>query len=131
MTITVTIQNPKRPEVSVTYEAEGVKGCFKGLEHLLAFTHFEPCGMCSSTNVKPDFYKTKDQGFEYYKHVCIDCEAELLVGQKKDERNLFINRTPKDVSDHKNGWHKRPKPQQQQENTQYSQPAAGSGEADF
>ena len=81
-------------EVQVQIESVGVKDVFK------TFTEYEvlnqnSCGACQSPNVIPRFRTTK--GYDFYSFRCMDCGAELHLGQLKEpSKGLFPKRKNKE-----------------------------------
>ena len=55
----------------------------------------EPCcGCCQSVNIRP---QVRDiEAGKYFEWICLDCRAQLSIGQKKDNKTLFVKRWDKD-----------------------------------
>jgi hypothetical protein len=70
------------------------------------------CGCCKSDRIRCDVREF--DGNSYYKIVCMDCNAQIDLGQHKNGKGLFIKRTKDGKVLPNSGWYVWQKPQQQQ-----------------
>lgn len=106
--------------VEFRFQADTVKQIFAGLAALRQVFEVDACGECDSKKVAPNHREY--EGNSFYSYVCGECGAQLDVGQKRDDRNLFLKRKDKDGEPiGKDGWYywKR----QERRSDAYSEPA--------
>lgn len=66
------------------------KSAFEFIAQLGELFPDEPCGCCKSKNVRPSV--RMHDNYKFFEIACLDCNAKLSYGQKKEGGALFIKR---------------------------------------
>ena len=103
------------PRLSFEFEAASAKVAIEVLSTLQELFSEEECGACHSSRIKHNMREV--EGNRYYNILCEDCGAQLAIGQKKDNKSLWVKRTDKDGNKLPNRgwyhWQKQGNPEQQ------------------
>lgn len=91
----------------ITFEAdlEKVKTAFEFVAHLVELFEEKCCGCCQSEHIQPRV--RHHDSYVFYELRCLDCNAQLAFGQKKEGGHLFPKRYDSELRQPlpDRGWH--------------------------